>query len=95
MGQLTVQLGPITGTRSFQDAAGQVTLEKFIKAYNGGTLYVDNSAEEPVEMTAQQKMNMVISLLTNHVIEAAWGYDRREAERAAREAANAAPPTLE
>ena len=94
MGELRITLGPITGTRSFQDAAGQQVLEKFIRAYNGGTLYVDNEAVPPVEMTAQQKMNRVISLLADHVSEAAAGYDKREAERVARETIDANPPTL-
>lgn len=91
MGSLTVTVGPITGQMSFDNVKGQAVIEAYITAYRG-SLFADPDAETPVGMTAQEKMNWFISALSAHVREAAWGQQRRDAERAAREAAEATPP---
>jgi hypothetical protein len=91
MGSLTVSVGPITGQVSFDNVKGASVIEKYILAYRN-SLAVNPQDPESTAMTAQEKIDWFINHLSSHVKEAALGQQRREAEQAAREAAEAAQP---
>lgn len=80
MGQLTVTVGPVTGTKTFNDTTGTVILDDYIAAYDG-----------PVDGTNQQKLDWIVNHLANHVKAVHVGYKRRTAsEQAADQAENTA-----
>ena len=73
MGELTVKIGPITGTLNFEDATGQIVIEDYIEVYGG-----------PQEGTNAEKMQWFIRDIARHVQEVHRGHVFREAERNAR-----------